>query len=278
MFGTRGDRTFHPKVAIFDGKDSGDQRFGVLIGSSNWTAGGLDSNFESSVMLEAARGTSDHEETFVDELEELWATYRTPVPPMVGDHLQRVTPSMVHAIGSRMARDASPAPDARRGTVSDGLFPPITAPRAGHVRARRRTATGRSSTPVRTGLPRTLLLDVPGPETGQGREIQLPLDVLQDFFDVVRGDTYYMDFRHADGAEEINRPLAMYGNSTFRISSQTFQAVPSSERPMIVRLDREGNGSVFRVQIFPTGTPAYRRHERLLDRGGIGSKRWGIVD
>jgi hypothetical protein len=142
-------------------------------------------------------------------LEELWATYRTPVPPMVGDHLQRVTPSMVHAIGSRMARDASPAPDARRGTVSDGLFPPITAPRAGHVRARRRTATGRSSTPVRTGLPRTLLLDVPGPETGQGREIQLPLDVLQDFFDVVRGDTYYMDFRHADGAEEINRPLAM---------------------------------------------------------------------
>jgi hypothetical protein len=47
---------------------------------------------------------------------------------------------------------------------------------------------------------------------------------------------------------------------------------------MIVRLDREGNGSVFRVQIFPTGTPAYRRHERLLDRGGIGSKRWGIVD
>jgi len=102
--------------------------------------------------------------------------------------------------------------------------------------------------------------------------------VLQDFFDVVRGDTYYMDFRHADGAEEINRPLAMYGNSTFRISSQTFQAVPSSERPMIVRLDREGNGSVFRVQIFPTGTPAYRRHERLLDRGGIGSKRWGIVD
>ncbi len=277
VFGVRGDRTFHPKVAIFDGSQPGTRSVGVLMGSSNWTAGGLDSNFESSVLLEAAVGRSRHEDAFVDEVDDLWTTYRTPVAPMVADHLQRVTSSSVHAIASRLAREGIRPPDSRSGAISDDLFPPIIAPRAGGVRARRRSATGRSSTPIRGGLPRTLLLDVPGPETGLGREIQLPLDILQEFFDVVRGDTYYMDFHHADGTREVNRPLAMYGNSTFRISSSAFQAVPTSKRPMVVRLDREAR-NVFRVETFHRGTPGYRRHEPLLDRGGSRSKRWGLVD
>src|SRR4051794_15493875 len=47
VFGVKGDRTFHPKVMIFD-TDPPDE-FLVIVGSNNWTPGGLDSNFEVAV-------------------------------------------------------------------------------------------------------------------------------------------------------------------------------------------------------------------------------------
>src|SRR5205085_1115681 len=114
----------------------------------------------------------------------------------------------------------------------------------------RRSRSQRAQTARTTGaqLPTTLYLHVTGPETGQGREIQVPLDTLSEFFGVARDDVYYMTFRHADGSEEANRPLAFYDNSTFRISSSKFRDVSEAERPMIVRLDRVG-ADTFHVTI-----------------------------
>lgn len=127
-------------------------------------------------------------------------------------------------------------------------------------------------------LPKTLYLEVNGPETGQGREIQVPLDTLSDYFGIDREDTLYMTFRHADGTVEENRPLAVYDvNTTFRISSGKFQEVSRSQRPMIVKLDRAEEEDTFDVTIIRRSTRPFSQAQQHLDRGGGNSKRWGMV-
>lgn len=44
-----GGRTFHPKIYLFDQED--DQRALLILGSSNWSRGGLADNVEASVLL-----------------------------------------------------------------------------------------------------------------------------------------------------------------------------------------------------------------------------------
>ena len=125
-------------------------------------------------------------------------------------------------------------------------------------------------------LPSTLLLEA-GRETAGGREVQLPLECLAEFFGISREDTYYMTLGHGDGSVERNRPLAIYSqNSTFRISSSKFLAIPQDQRPMIVRLDRTDEDT-FDVTLIRRDTTAFRDAEAHLNRGGGGTKRWGVI-
>src|SRR5205823_4281929 len=149
---------------------------------------------------------------------------------------------------------------------SDALFPTVVAPRAPIVRPRRRPS-GNPPTPVRKrGLARRLLLEVTGPETGQGREIQVPKASLEEFFGIRPEDVLYMTFVHGDGTIERNRPLASYANQTYRISSSRFRAVP---RPSIVELARaRAQRDTFRVLIHRPNSPGYASAQALLTRGG----------
>lgn len=65
-------RTFHPKMYVF----SGDGRALVIIGSSNWTKGGLSENVEANVAVHLDLSDSGHKAAF-DELiaifEEYWS-------------------------------------------------------------------------------------------------------------------------------------------------------------------------------------------------------------
>lgn len=277
VFGVKGDRTFHPKVCILD--DPRTSRYSAIIGSSNWTAGGLDSNFETAVRLDFRAGKRRDRATKT-QLEDLWSTYRTPVPPMGPSNIRRVDKGLVHRLATDLAKEPPPPPDQRANALVDKLFDPITAPRKTPTRAprSRRPPASTPATPP-PSLPTTLFLDVPGPETGQGREIQLPIDVLRDYFGIDRTDVYYMTFLHADGTEETNRPLAVYDiNTTFRISSSKFREITPDKRPMIVQLDRQaGDPDTFRVTIILHSTAEYAQAEVHLTRGGGQSKRWGTA-
>src|SRR5207248_2771280 len=139
VFGVAGDRTFHPKVAMLTRGASPSADYTMLVGSQNWTPGGLDSNFEVGVRLDLRQSRS------------------------------------------------------------------------------RRRPSGNPPTPVRKrGLARRLLLEVTGPETGQGREIQVPKASLEEFFGIRPKDVLYMTFVHEDGTIERNRPLASYANQTYQ--------------------------------------------------------------
>jgi HKD family nuclease len=55
-------RTFHPKVYLFSNEAT--QRARVIVGSSNWSAGGLVENVEANVIVNLDLGMPDHLESF----------------------------------------------------------------------------------------------------------------------------------------------------------------------------------------------------------------------
>jgi HKD family nuclease len=92
VFGVKGDRTFHPKVMIFD-TDPADE-FVVIVGSNNWTPGGLDSNFEVALEIAARRSASTAAGELGTEVEKLWRTYRRPYCRVAGGNLTRRPPQI----------------------------------------------------------------------------------------------------------------------------------------------------------------------------------------
>jgi hypothetical protein len=276
VFGVKGDRTFHPKVVLLEGS-TGD--YAAVIGSSNWTSGGLDSNFEACLLVKGNRQFEDDDALFA-ELEGLWSTYRSPTAPMGEGHLKAADQALLDHLATQLSSDESGAPDQRSSEAADNLFDVIEAARAPVERApqgRRQDRSAQPSEPGRARLPRTLYLEVTGPETGGGREIQLPFDVLGEYFGVGLDDSYYMTFRHSDGTEETDRPLAIYpANSTYRISSGKFKEISDAERPMIVRLDRLDEQDTFAVSIIANRTHEYAQAEERLMPGEGTAKRWGV--
>lgn len=285
VFGVKGDRTFHPKVMIFDTDPPDD--FALVVGSNNWTPGGLDSNFEVALEVVAKRSASAAARKFGDQVEELWRTYRTPRSPLEADkHLKRVTTQKLSGWSKDMPKGAATsAPDQRRSTLAERVFSAVRdalprkplrrPPRQKHAASVVGTTTrqtGASGLPV--GLPKTLYLVVTGDETSRGGEIQVPTEALNEYFGVDPNDSLWVTFHHANGEIEKNRKVGLYTrNKTYRLSSAKFSTTP---RPFILQLDRLAQDE-FAVIFHLSGTRGYATAATLATRGGGPSKRWGTV-
>jgi len=285
VFGVKGDRTFHPKVMIFD-TDPPDE-FAVVVGSNNWTPGGLDSNFEVALEVVATRSASAASRKLAEQVDELWRTYRAPELPLEADrHLKRVTNRKL----SRWSKDmpegvAKSAPDQRSSTLADRLFSGVKGvlPRKPLRRPPRQKRAAGVATPAASptappglpaALPDTLYLVVAGGETSRGGEIQVPTEALREYFGVDPNDSLWVTFHHANGETEKNRRVGMYtSNKTYRLSSARFSTV---SRPFILQLDREAPDE-FAVTFHLSGTQGYATADRIATRGGGASKRWGTA-
>lgn len=273
VFGAKGDRTFHPKVIILE--DSASAEYAAIVGSHNWTAGGLDSNFEASVVVKGQRGQAVEDDAFAAELDSLWSTYSSPTPPLSSGHLHVVNADFISTWAPKIAEDASAARDESHAGAAEQLFSALSAPRAPRTRAPR-TQNSPAPTPrvPAKSLPTTLYLEVKGVETGALGEVQLPLDVLGSYFGIKRSDVFSMRLEHPDGTVEKNKPIAVYPNSTFRISSPKFKEIGKAKRPMILKFKRVGTDA-FEMKIFLKGSRKFRKAEKRLDQGGGSHKRWG---
>ena len=285
VFGVKGDRTFHPKVMIFDTDPPNE--FAVVVGSSNWTPGGLDSNFEVALEVAAKRSASAAARKLAEQVEELWRTYREPRAPLKAErHLKRVTTRKLARWSKDMPKGvAKTAPDQRKSTLAERVFSAVkeSLPRKPLRRPPRRKDTAgvittASSPTAESGLgaalPKTLYLVVIGSETSRGGEIQVPTEALEEYFGVDPNDSLWVTFHHGDGEIERNRKVGLYiGNKTYRLSSAKFAR---TRRPFILQLDRVGRDE-FAVTFHLSRTRGYRTADKLATRGGGTSKRWGTV-
>jgi HKD family nuclease len=283
VFGVKGDRTFHPKVMIFD-TDPPD-KFAVIVGSNNWTPGGLDSNFEVAFEVAAKRSESTAARDLGKQVERLWRTYRKPYSPLkVDKHLMKVTiRKLIHWSTDMPTGTAKTSPDQRKSMLADRVFSALKPdpPRKPLRRPPRekRTAGATTTSASESGgsglagaLPDTLYLVVTGDETSRRGEIQVPTEALKEFFGADPGDTLWVRFHHADGTTE-NRKVGMYTNKTYRLSSAKFS---TAARPFVVQLHRVAPDA-FDVTFHLLGTPGYTAADRFATRGGGASKRWGTV-
>lgn len=67
-------RTFHPKVYLFSNVEQG--KAVLIVGSSNWSGGGLHDNIEANVLIRLDLATSEHRKVF-DDIQFCFATYWT---------------------------------------------------------------------------------------------------------------------------------------------------------------------------------------------------------
>ena len=202
VFSTMDNRSiFHPKVYWLDAND----RKVVLVGSANATAVGLTNNFEVSVQLDLEPVT---DEELIEELEFLWMSYSSPLPPLLAENLLEIDRSLI----ARFDHDHPPTDgDPQQPHPLRALRPP--------PRPSTKSSKGGLPAPSSKGrLPararQQLLMDILQ-ETRQ-TQVQLPVEVLTSFFagiDAVR----LRQVRRGVVVKADVRPIIHLGNNTHRI-------------------------------------------------------------
>jgi PLD-like domain len=221
VFSTMDNRSiFHPKVYWFDADD----RQVVLVGSANATAGGLTSNFEVSVQLDLEPII---DEELLEELEFLWMSYSSPLPPLLPENLLEINRALI----ARLIHDDPP---------TDGrpqLPHPLRDLRPRPKRLPTKSSKGRlSSAPLR-GRPlaharHELIMDIL--QETRRTQVQLPVEVLTSFFNGIDS----VRLRQVRGAAVVKvdvRPIIHLGNNTHRIEIDAIRGLP---RPQIIQFSR----------------------------------------
>jgi len=72
LYHEKGSRTFHPKVYLFSNAEA--QRALLIIGSSNWSAGGFHDNIEANVCVELDLTEADHSSCY-ERLQSYFSEY-----------------------------------------------------------------------------------------------------------------------------------------------------------------------------------------------------------
>ena len=251
-------RIFHPKVYWLDS----DQRKIVVIGSANVTAGGLARNFESSIVLDLEPLT---DEDVLEELDFLWMTYTSPLPPFSEANLFEINQSLIERFGpdrpptDGRSRETHPLHDlVPRGQRSAGVRRPTT---------KRALAT-------KTHPGKELIMDILQ-ETRQ-TQVQLPVDVLGPFLGSAER-VRLQQVRKGVILKSDTRPIIHLGNNTHRIEIDAIRGLP---RPQIIRFFRPRGQANIRYEVVLNGTNEYQALDHLLAREGnqtrLGARRWLI--
>src|ERR1051326_6307420 len=204
VFSTADNKSiFHPKVYWFDAND---QKV-VIVGSANATVGGLMNNFEVSVQLDL-RPVID--EDVIEELEFLWMSYSSPLPPLRSENLLEINQSLI----ARLNHDHPPTDG------SPNQLHPLhglvrTPLRRNSLQSPRRGAVQPSSRGPRSArVRRELLMDIL--QETRRTQVQIPVEALNSFF--AGSDTVRLrQTRKGTVVKEDMRPIIHLGNNTHRI-------------------------------------------------------------
>lgn len=237
---------FHPKVYWLDSKD----RKVIVTGSANATTGGFRQNFEASLVLDLEPLT---DEQVLEELDFLWITYTSPLPPLSPGNLLELNQSLINRFGPD-----GPPTDARSNEPHPlrGL-----APRPRRV-VPARTSPKRKST-TRAILPgREFIMDIL--EETRQTQVQLPVDALTSFFG--RAESVRLQqVRRGRIVKSDARPIIHLSNNTHRIEIDAIRGLP---RPQIIRFRKSGRQSPITYEILLNGTTEHDEANRLLSERG----------
>lgn len=263
VFSTADNATiFHPKVYWFD---SAERRV-VVVGSANATGGGLFRNFEVSLEMELEAAVDS--DAFED-LDFLWMTYSSPLPPLSEENLLEVDASLA----SRLKSGRAPTDgDARLPHPLAGLKQRGAAKSTVPTKSRMPTkkATGSAAKAVE------LVMDIL--EETRQTQVQLPVGALPFFKaqpEQRQTVTLHQVFRGSVVKSDL-RPFIHLDNNTHRLEIDAIRGLP---RPQIIRFWRAfGDPRHVFYEVLLRGTTRFAQLDLLLQNQGTqtraGARRW----
>jgi hypothetical protein len=254
------DSEFHPKYFEFEYPG----HCVCILGSGNFTSGGLACNHELAVALAVDRKSAARR-----ALEAFWSYYERDA--------ERITPKVIRemvkaGLGGAEGRVRPGLPRKQLGLA----LPRARKPLFQHIeqKARGRTAEDTlAEGDTLTEKPRRLYLQVLKRETGGGHQIQLPVASLGAFFGVGPNETKHVTFAFPQFDDSVDVDLTHFTNATHRIRLRPLQEVP---RPAIVVFTRTSKPNRYICRVVP------KRNYNAVLKGKCphqtrkGSRYWGL--
>lgn len=256
--------TFHPKVFIFEGK----KEVLTIIGSNNLTQGGFFANTECAVRLTLAKGNKN-DDAQIKQLNDLWTTHRHQTPPFKAGNLRQITGPLLKIIEKSLPK--KPKTSRSKRNRSAALFPGISII-VPHVRelpkpkGKKKTAPGTA-----TSKGKMLLLEVLKETGADGAQIQIPREVITDYFKAATSDHQTIQLS-IDGGDWRPAVLCHFPNKTHRV---TMSELSGSRRPLMLQFKAVSKNS-YTVSI-NRGTAYRRLLKKCSQQTRTGAKHWAIL-
>ncbi len=251
---------FHPKCYLFKGM----KKSKFIVGSNNLTLGGLYSNSECSLIIEYDK---NKEKKFDKEVTSLFQTYSAPHKPFSRENLKKIDQKFL-SYYRKLSDSKAKIKKRQTKTLKESVFPEI------EIILHRKERIEKTKTKSRTKTKKailTLLLEVKK-ETGVGgTQVQIPAEVVRNFFKVSNTGHQTIEVR-VD--QKTLRPavLCHFKNNTHRI---TFPEIFELDRPLILKMEKI-EARLYDVSIL--SKEKYKENIRICDDGSrSGAKKWKII-
>ena len=275
---------FHPKIYWL----CNSEKHSIILGSSNFTEGGLKINFEASALLCMDVNEGVDKKT-INEFENLWQKFSTPALPLTEDHLIDLTQAVIDFIDSqvdsegktllkirkKMSHPFSKVDKSKEIRENIKRLHGIT-PRTGIKRpSAKKAGTGASS----IKHPNQLVMDILT-ET-RDTQVQIPTEVLKDFFQITdtnkKNEIILTEILDGNPLQSKIRPLISQKNKTHRFE---ISGVKGRVRPLIIKFIRLDDGE-FEYEIISKSHPDFISLNKLLNDSGKqkrkDSRRWILI-
>ncbi len=257
---------FHPKLFDFQyrGKNVS------IVGSGNFTGGGLLRNTELALQVQAARGTR-----FEKRVSFAWKELKKLAEPVT---VKRVRELMQ---GERAGSERNP----NDGLIGNRRKPalkvgPKVAPKPLFRKALKIKSNAKKSRVLSklssiSERPSRLYLQIFANETGgnvgsAGYQVQLPVATLSAYFGVGIDETKSAEFRFPKETIETN--LTHFDNHTHRVRLRPILDIP---RPAILIFDRVDDDT-YKVRPERRGRYAKTLAEKCVEQSRAGARKWGF--
>lgn len=257
-----GNSEFHPKFYEFQYPD----RLVTVIGSSNFTNGGLAMNHELSVAVTAPPVSA------------IWRSCDAGWKRL-WKRSQDVSPEQIRALRNANALGAERAKARRDDKLQflDVRLPRAKKPLFRHLiedePARQVRYEVLAAADSLSEKPARLFLQILEHETGGGHQIQLPAATLGAFFGVGKDQSEDVVFRFPSLAEEVSVKLTHFENHTYRVRLRPLKEIP---RPAIVVFERSAETGTYDCRVVPTAQYLRTLGLRCSEQTREGSRRWGL--
>lgn len=262
FYASGGGYTFHPKLYIFSDNNTSL----TLLGSNNLTRGGLFVNSECSVKIKI-----DHNKDteLYSSINEVWKTYANPIAPFSKSNLQQISDKLFAAYPKTTVKKRNNKAKTFENSLKK-IFPSIKITKANTINFPKQKNGQFSKTNIHKHQYKELLLEVLKETGAEGTQIQIPKEVITDYFKVPTNNNQTIEIKI--GNSDV-RPAVIchFPNNTHRIS---FQEIIKINRPFLMKF-KMIDANLFKVK-FLTGNEYKKNINKCIKQTRYKSKKWVI--